>query len=131
MRHNSSLRFSHNYFSPEDTTLRKQESRIVVGSGMPEKYTRVVTHRASHLQSSGIWKLLLCRAYDKLERTSPRLEQVVIPDFVPLTFHHDGVYLLMQVTSAFLGVSTIAFIVTSGFNCITHHLSLEWDAKLE
>ena len=127
MRQNRSLKFSHNYFSPQDTTLRKRESRIVVGSGMPEKYTRVVTDRAHHLQFSGIWKLLLSRAYDNLERANPKLEQAAIPDFVPLTLHHDGVYLLLQVTSALLGVSALAFIVSSGIHCITHHVSIRWE----
>ena len=86
---------------------------------MPEQHTRVVTDRAHLLQFSGIWKLLLSRAYDNLERASPKLEKVVITDFVPLTLHHDGVYLLLQVTCALLGVSALAFIVTSGFDCIT------------
>ena len=124
MRRNKSLKFSHNYFSPEDTTLRKRESRIIVGSGMPEKYTRVVTDRAHHLQSAGIWKLLLSRVYDNFERANPRLGQAVIPDFVPLTLHHDGVYLLLQVTSGLLGGSAVAFIVTSGFYFVTRHVSL-------
>ena len=98
---------------------------------MPDKFTRVVTDRGHHLQSSGIWKLLLSRAHDNLERANPRLEQGKIPDFVPLTLHHDGVYLLMRVTRALLGVSVLAFLVKSGLYCVTTHVSLEWHSDLE
>ena len=119
MRGNKSLRFSHNYFSPQDTTVKKREARIIVASGMPYKYTRVVTDRAHHLQSSGIWKFLLSMIYDHWGRENPRLEQVIIPDFVPLTLHHDGVYLLLQMTGYLLGVSVVAFLITFGFYYIT------------
>ena len=88
MRQNRSLKFSHNYFSLENTALRKRESRIIVESGMHEKHTRVFTDRAHHLQCSGIYKLLLARVYENLERAEPRLERVAIPDFAPLTLHH-------------------------------------------
>ena len=63
-------------------------TKELVGSGIPDKFTRVVTDGGRHLQSSGIWKLLLSRAYDNLDRANPRLEQAKIPDFVPLTLHH-------------------------------------------
>ena len=80
------------------------------------------------MQFSGIWQLLLSRAYDNVERANPKLEQLVILDFVPLTLYHDGVYLLLQVTTALFGVSALAFFVMYGFLCITLHVSISWEA---
>ena len=131
MRENKSLRFSHNYFSPEDTAVEKQQARIIISSGMPYNYTKVVTDRAHQLLSAGIWKFLISLAYTPWTRGLPRLEPVTVPDFVPLSLRHDGVYLLFHITGSMFGICILTFLVRGGLHCLAHDVNVELSANLE
>ena len=114
MRENRGLKFSHNYFSPEDDpTITRKGARVIVGSGMKSEHTKLVTDRVHSLLLSGIWDFWV--SIDRVRQARDKrvvLERVVVPDFAPLTLQHDGIYLLFVLTGALLCVSVFSFSLT-------------------
>ena len=108
MKENPDLKFSHNYFSPEDTSFLIQPRRIVVVSGLELAFTKLLTDRVQNLMSSGMWTFWLALAKD--HKSGSKLEKVQVPDFESLTLRHDSVYLLFLITSSLLCLSTFNFL---------------------
>ena len=108
MKDDRRLKFSHNYFSPEDTTIANRDSRLQIVSGMRDKYTRVVIDRVNHLLSAGIWDLWL--EVRMWREKSLKVDRYTMPDFAALTLQHDGVHLLFLVLVALFGLGLVAFI---------------------
>ena len=101
------LKFSHNLFSPEDTTIARRDSRLQVAAGMKHEYIRVVTDRVENLLSTGIWDFWI--DFGSWREKSWKIDPYYVPDFVPLTLQHDGVYLLFVLTGILLALATITF----------------------
>ena len=57
MKINSSLKLAHNYCGncAEDTTIPADKHQLVLISGLPREFTRLLTHRAHSLIQSGMW----------------------------------------------------------------------------
>ena len=102
------LKFSHNYFKPEDAAFREQPLRLQIMSGVEHVYARVVTDRVHNLLTSGVWEFWA--EFGRWRRKEVRMERNAGgSDFVPLGVQHDGVYLLFVITGILLGVSVVMF----------------------
>ena len=107
MEEDRGIKFSHNLFSPVDSTIANRDSRLQIVSGMKEEYTRVVTARVHNLLLTGIWDFWI--DFGSCREKLVTLERFAVPDFAPLTMNHDGLFLLFVLTGILWGWSSIAF----------------------
>ena len=108
MEEDPKLKFSHNLFSPQDTTIANRDSRLQIVSGMKPEYTRVVTDRVHSLLSTGVWDFWIDIGIWRNKLL--KLDRFTVPDFAPLTLKHDGMYLLFMLIGIFLGLSGVVFV---------------------
>ena len=101
------LKFSHNLFSTEDTTIANRDSRLQIVSGMKPEYTKVVTDRVHNFLSTGIWDFWI--DFATWRKKPLKLDRFAVPDFAPLTLRHDGIYLLFLLTGILCGLSAVVF----------------------
>ena len=88
MEEDRRIKFSHNLFSPTDSTVANRGSRLQIVWGMKGEYTRNVTDRVHRLLSTGIWDnwMEFCVWRQQLLK----MDSFTVPDFAPLTMKHDG-----------------------------------------
>ena len=108
MKEDRRIKFSHNLFSPVDTTIANRDSRLQILSGMKAVNTRVVTNRVHNLLSTGIWDFWI--DFGTWRKKLLKLDRLAVSGFAPLTMKHDGIYLLFtMMIEILLGLSAIVF----------------------
>ena len=107
MKEDPALKFSHNLFSPVDTTITSRDSRLQIVSGMKPEYTRIVTDRVHSLLSTGILDFWI--GFGSWRKKLVKLERHTVPDFAPLTLKHDGIYLLFLLTGILFTLTSVTF----------------------
>ena len=111
MREDPSLKFSHNYPGGTDRSVfLKKRDRLLVASGMPERYTRLVTDRLHNLLSSGTWEFWM--AINSRRMNESKFEIAGLAPFTPISMDHDSIYVLLLITGILTGVSAATFVTT-------------------
>ena len=110
MKEDRKLKFSHNYFSPQDTKFTDRESRLIITSGLKPEFAKVVTDRVHNLLTSGVWAFW-DYAEQKWGTRESKLSRVGVPPFASLALQHDCVYLLLIVTGLLFAACSLCFMM--------------------
>ena len=115
MTEDRSLKFSHNYYTEDNSWMLNQRSKLVVSCGLP-KAPNVVARRVNNFLTSGTWDFWVSLDSRKKKKQSDGYEPRPrwTPEFEPLTLSHDGAYMLVLISGSVMTASLMCFLVSIG-----------------
>ena len=111
MAQDRSLKFSHNFFTEDNSWVVNRGSRLVVACGIP-RAQNVVAQRVHNLLASGTWDfwISLDKWTKEISRERNKLRPRTVPQFQPLTLSHDSMFMLALITGSLIAASMLCFL---------------------